>query len=36
MVAKELGLEFNIKNIDLAKGEHMAPEFLKVRVSFVC
>ena len=35
MVAKELGIELNVKPLDLLKGEHMSPEFLKVGVS-VC
>ena len=33
-VAQELGIELNLKHIDLMKGEHLAPEFVKVRVSF--
>lgn len=27
---KHLGLEVNVKHIDLRKGEHKTPEFLKV------
>jgi len=30
MVAKELKLSVNIKNVDLMKGEHLTPEFLKM------
>jgi hypothetical protein len=35
MVAKEIGVNLNIKPVDLAAGEHMKPEFLKVRVGHV-
>lgn len=30
ITAKSIGLELNIKSIDLERGEHMTPEFLKV------
>lgn len=29
-VAKAIGIEFELKNVDLEKGEHLTPEFLKV------
>jgi len=28
--AKQLGIDVNIKNVDLAKGEHLTPEYLKL------
>ena len=30
MTAECLGLEYNFKEIDLMKGEHMTPEYLKI------
>ncbi|CAG2113887.1 unnamed protein product, partial [Medioppia subpectinata] len=30
MTAKHLNIDVNIKNIDMAKGEHMTPEYLKL------
>jgi len=30
MVAKELDIPVNLKNVDLMKGEHLTPEFLKM------
>lgn len=30
MLLKELGIKVNIKDLDLWRGEHMTPEFLKV------
>lgn len=30
LAAKIIGVDINIKNVDLAKGEHLTPEFLKV------
>lgn len=30
MVGKQLGLEFNLKSINLALKEHLSPEFIKV------
>lgn len=32
LVAKAIGIELELKNIDLQKGEHLTPEFLKVKV----
>ena len=34
-VAKELGIELNLKTIALHKGEHLSPEFVKVSVSYL-
>lgn len=31
LTAKALGLELNLKTLDLHHGEHMKPEFIKVR-----
>ena len=30
MVAKKLGIEFEVKEINLAKGEHKAEDYLKI------
>ena len=30
MTAECLGLEYNFKEIDLMKGEHLTPEYLKI------
>lgn len=30
MVAKAVNVELNLKELDLTKGEHLTPEFLKV------
>ena len=30
MVAKEIGVELNLKDLDFTNGEHLKPEFLKV------
>ena len=30
MALKHLNLDFNLKTLDLMKGEHLTPEFLKV------
>lgn len=30
MLAKTIGIELNLKKVDLFAGEHMKPEFLKV------
>lgn len=30
LVAKALGIELVLKSVDLEKGEHLTPEFLKV------
>uniref|UniRef100_A0A1B6CSS0 Uncharacterized protein n=1 Tax=Clastoptera arizonana TaxID=38151 RepID=A0A1B6CSS0_9HEMI len=30
MVAKSLGITLNLKEIDLSKGEHLTPEFIKI------
>lgn len=30
VVAKALGIELELKEVDLLKGEHLTPEFLKV------
>lgn len=32
LAAKALGLELNLKLTDLMKGEHLTPEFIKVRM----
>jgi len=31
LAARAVGLELNLKHTDLMKGEHLTPEFLKVR-----
>lgn len=31
LTAKALGLEMNLKQLDLHQGEHLKPEFVKVR-----
>lgn len=31
LAAKAVGVELNLKPLDLMKGEHLAPEFVKVR-----
>lgn len=31
LAAKALGVEVNLKYLDLMKGEHLTPEFVKVR-----
>lgn len=33
LAAKSLGVEVNVKHIGFAAGEHLKPEFLKVRIS---
>lgn len=30
LVAKAIGVELDLKSVDLEKGEHLTPEFLKV------
>ncbi len=30
MVAKQLNIDLNLKQLNLRKGEHLTPEFLKV------
>ncbi len=30
LAGKALGIEFNLKNVDMSKGEHLTSEFLKV------
>jgi len=34
MVCKEIGVDINVKPINLSKGEHMTPEFLKVSLEW--
>lgn len=29
-----LGVELQLKNVDMSKGEHLTPEFLKVKLKF--
>jgi len=36
LTAKALGLELNLKPLDLHHGEHLKPEFVKVRNRHVC
>lgn len=36
LTAKALGLELNLKTLDLHHGEHMKPEFLKVSFRYGC
>lgn len=36
LTAKALGLELNLKTLDLHHGEHMKPEFLKVSFLYGC
>lgn len=31
LAAAQIGVELNLKHTDLMKGEHLTPEFLKVR-----
>lgn len=33
--AKALGVELNLKEVDIMKGEHLTPEFIKVYINFV-
>ena len=33
---KQLNLDFNIKTVDLMKGEHLKPEFVKVSQKYIC
>ncbi len=35
LVAKAIGIELVLKDVDLLKGEHLTPEFLKVHVNSV-
>lgn len=35
MAASTLGVELNLKFLDLSKGEHMTPEFLKVILNII-
>lgn len=35
MVAKAVGVELNCKYLDLMSGEHLKPEFIKVRTKFL-
>jgi glutathione S-transferase len=30
LLAKRMGIEFNIKTINIMAGEHLSPEFIKV------
>lgn len=32
LACKALGVEFEFKEVDLSKGEHLTPEFLKVQI----
>lgn len=34
MTAKAVGVELNLKHTDLLSGEHLKPEFLKVKIYF--
>lgn len=31
MVAKAVGVDLNLKHLDLMKGEHLTPEYVKVK-----
>lgn len=33
LTANIIGIDVNIKNVDLQKGEHLTPEFLKVTIN---
>lgn len=35
MTAKALGVDLNLKCIDLGTGDHMKPEYLKVRLNSI-
>lgn len=32
LASKALGIELQLKNVDMSKGEHLTPEFLKVSI----
>ena len=34
MLAKHLGIHFNLKTVNVLKGEHLKPQFMKVCFSF--
>lgn len=35
LAAKALGVELNLKLTDLMKGEHLTPEYIKVKCKYV-